>query len=270
MQYRRQHVVGEAALDIAMRTGRTVYDSLYVALAVQMDCRLVTADEKLYNALKDGPLGDRIFWVEGDLGIPVIGEAEDFVINLEGLSPWSATEIELLYSFFTGDRLTDADLTQLAGRARDLRELYLQSPGVTDAGLVHLRDLVELTTLYLGGTSITDAGLVHLSSLLGLRTLNLAGTAITDAGLSHLRGLTGLRKLVLWGTRVTDVGLVHLRALAGLRELDLEQTQVSAAGAEDLRQALPELEAASVGRAELGLLADALGEGIRHLVPESR
>ncbi len=33
---------------------------------------------------------------------------------------------------------------------------------------------------------------------------------------------------------------------------------------------LPELEAASVGRAELGLLADALGEGIRHLVPESR
>jgi hypothetical protein len=57
----------EAALDIAMRTGRMVYDSLYVALAVQMDCRLVTANEKLYNALKDGPLGPRILWVEGGL-----------------------------------------------------------------------------------------------------------------------------------------------------------------------------------------------------------
>jgi predicted nucleic acid-binding protein len=66
----------EAALDIAMLTGRTVYDSLYVALAVQMDCRLVTADEKLYNALKDGPLRPRMLWVEGDLGIAVIGEAE--------------------------------------------------------------------------------------------------------------------------------------------------------------------------------------------------
>jgi predicted nucleic acid-binding protein len=65
----------EAALEIAVRSGRTVYDSLYVALAVQIDCRLVTADEKLYNALKDGPLGARILWVEGDLGIPVIGEA---------------------------------------------------------------------------------------------------------------------------------------------------------------------------------------------------
>ena len=62
----------EAALEIAMRTGRTVYDSLYVALAVQMDGRLVTADEKLYNALKDGPLGAHILWVEDDLGIPAI------------------------------------------------------------------------------------------------------------------------------------------------------------------------------------------------------
>jgi predicted nucleic acid-binding protein len=57
----------EAALEIALRTGRTVYDSLYVALAVQLNTRMVTADEKLYNALKDGPLGTRILWVE-DVG----------------------------------------------------------------------------------------------------------------------------------------------------------------------------------------------------------
>jgi predicted nucleic acid-binding protein len=60
----------EAALEIAMRTGRTVYDSLYVALAMQLNGRLVTADEKLYNALKDGPLSTRILWIEGNLGIP--------------------------------------------------------------------------------------------------------------------------------------------------------------------------------------------------------
>jgi predicted nucleic acid-binding protein len=63
----------ESALEIAMRTGRTVYDSMYVALAVQRESRLVTADGKLYNALKDGPLGDRILWVEDDPGIPVGG-----------------------------------------------------------------------------------------------------------------------------------------------------------------------------------------------------
>lgn len=59
----------EAALEIAMRTGRTVYDSLYVALAIQMESRLVTADEELYNALKDGPLGGYVRWVEDDPGI---------------------------------------------------------------------------------------------------------------------------------------------------------------------------------------------------------
>ena len=47
-----------------MRTGRTVYDSLYLSVAVQIDSRAATADEKLYNAIKDGPLGTRILWVE--------------------------------------------------------------------------------------------------------------------------------------------------------------------------------------------------------------
>jgi predicted nucleic acid-binding protein len=69
----------ETALEIAMRTGRTVYESSYVALAVQRDSRLVTADEKLYNALKDGPLGDRILWVEDDLGIPADGHRSNGV-----------------------------------------------------------------------------------------------------------------------------------------------------------------------------------------------
>jgi predicted nucleic acid-binding protein len=59
----------EAAIEIAMRTGRTVYDSQYLALALQIGCPLVTADEKLYNALKGGSLGGNILWVEDDLGI---------------------------------------------------------------------------------------------------------------------------------------------------------------------------------------------------------
>jgi predicted nucleic acid-binding protein len=41
-----------AALKIALRYGRSVYDSLYVALALEMGWDFVTADEKLYNALR--------------------------------------------------------------------------------------------------------------------------------------------------------------------------------------------------------------------------
>ena len=39
------------AFDIAAQAGRTVYDCLYLALAVQLGGQMVTADEKLVNSL---------------------------------------------------------------------------------------------------------------------------------------------------------------------------------------------------------------------------
>lgn len=39
----------DLALRIALQHGRTVYDSLYVALAVTLNSELITADEKLVN-----------------------------------------------------------------------------------------------------------------------------------------------------------------------------------------------------------------------------
>lgn len=54
------------ALDIAVNAGCTAYDSLYVALAAREDAPLVTADEKLFNALPPGPLGANVLWV-GDV-----------------------------------------------------------------------------------------------------------------------------------------------------------------------------------------------------------
>lgn len=56
----------EAAVEIAIRTGRTVYDSLYMALAMQLPCPMVTADEKLFNATRGGPMAPFVGWVEDD------------------------------------------------------------------------------------------------------------------------------------------------------------------------------------------------------------
>ncbi len=49
---------------IARRFDRTIYDALYVAIAEARDCRLVTADRRLYNALTGGPLRKHLMWIE--------------------------------------------------------------------------------------------------------------------------------------------------------------------------------------------------------------
>ncbi|OGI49267.1 MAG: twitching motility protein PilT [Candidatus Muproteobacteria bacterium RBG_16_65_34] len=53
----------DAAFEIAISLDRSVYDSLYVALAESQDCRFVTADGKLHNALQNTPLAKSIAWV---------------------------------------------------------------------------------------------------------------------------------------------------------------------------------------------------------------
>ena len=52
-----------SALTIALTTGRSVYDGLYLALAVQTASVMVSADKRLVNALADTPLAKYIEWI---------------------------------------------------------------------------------------------------------------------------------------------------------------------------------------------------------------
>jgi predicted nucleic acid-binding protein len=52
------------ALEIAVRTQRTVYDSLYLSLALREKAPLVTADLRLFNALQPTPLAASLLWIE--------------------------------------------------------------------------------------------------------------------------------------------------------------------------------------------------------------
>ena len=57
----------EPALEIANGIDRSVYDSLYLALAHLQNCRMVTADRRLHDVVHTGPFADSIRWVEDEL-----------------------------------------------------------------------------------------------------------------------------------------------------------------------------------------------------------
>jgi predicted nucleic acid-binding protein len=58
-------VLAENAMTIACGLKRSFYDSLYLALAMMADCRLVTADGKLFDAVKDAPpIKKHLLWIE--------------------------------------------------------------------------------------------------------------------------------------------------------------------------------------------------------------
>lgn len=53
-----------AAVDIADKTQRSVYDCLYLALAVQLGGKMVTADQRFYNSLSGTPWASFVLWIE--------------------------------------------------------------------------------------------------------------------------------------------------------------------------------------------------------------
>jgi predicted nucleic acid-binding protein len=54
----------DSAYALAGQTGCGLYDALYLALAVNLDGQLVTADRRLYNGLASGPYSQYVLWVE--------------------------------------------------------------------------------------------------------------------------------------------------------------------------------------------------------------
>lgn len=55
------------SFELAAAFDRTVYDSLYLALAIAQDCALVTADRKFHSVVVSSPFENHIRWVEDDL-----------------------------------------------------------------------------------------------------------------------------------------------------------------------------------------------------------
>jgi predicted nucleic acid-binding protein len=56
-----------AAFELAVTFDRTVYDSLYLALAVAEDCAFITADAKFHATLAASSFAQHVQWVEDEV-----------------------------------------------------------------------------------------------------------------------------------------------------------------------------------------------------------
>jgi WD40 repeat protein len=91
-----------------------------------------------------------------------------------------------------------------------IQALYLTSTGITDESLECVKDLKQIKELALP-KQITDAGVAHLKGMVQLNHLNLYETKITDAALDQLHGLTNLETIFLQGTKVSDAAIDRLK-----------------------------------------------------------
>jgi hypothetical protein len=186
----------------------------------------------------------------------------DELTDLSPLSKLNANDLQGIRITDTKDLLTNEHLENIKGLT-GLVELYLASFSLSDAALVHLRQLSKLKFLALLCPNISDAGMVNLQALSVLEQLNLNVCQISGAGLIHLRELKKLKSLRFWklpmrdsdlvnfrdliglqelgliDIRVTDAGLVHLEKLTWLRKLTLEKTDISDSGIARLQRMLP-------------------------------
>ena len=53
-----------AAVEIAVESGQTVYDCTYLALAIALDCPVITADRKFFLGLRNTRFRNQIVWIE--------------------------------------------------------------------------------------------------------------------------------------------------------------------------------------------------------------
>jgi len=66
-EVRASSVLLPSAFELAIELDRTVYDSLYLALAVAEECAWITSDAKLHAAIVASGLAPHVQWVEDEI-----------------------------------------------------------------------------------------------------------------------------------------------------------------------------------------------------------
>jgi internalin A len=158
-------------------------------------------------------------------------------------------EFTKLRSISLSHNVTDRGLEYLKD-VPPFRELTLDHPHITSAGLAHLSSLTHLNKISLWTMPLDDDSLAFLERLPQLTSLHITDCPVTDAAMAHLRSLTCLEFLSLERTLVTGRGFVNLKDMSQLSHLYLEGSPITDAGLEHLEK-LPRLFYVSLNKSKV-------------------
>lgn len=133
-----------------------------------------------------------------------------------------------------GNPRADDQLLKLVSQFRELTDLSLEGTNITDAGIMHLKDLKKLEWLNLYRTNVGDPSLATLSTIKSLKHLPIGETNVTDKGLEHLAGMAQLVYLGFRKNKISDAGVSKLKNLKVLQGLHLGETQITDASVQHL------------------------------------
>lgn len=130
-----------------------------------------------------------------------------------------------------------------------LRQVSLDSFGITDSSLSSLKSLVNLEKLRLSSDKLDGTGLSYLRGAEKLKHLDVMSRNLNDSGLAAISKLSSLREVKVgtsfldsgFGGLSTDSGIAELAKLPHLKSLDVKNIKTSATGLEQLRKARPDI-----------------------------
>lgn len=156
----------------------------------------------------------------------------------------------------------DAEMAALA-RLRHVQILSVSGTRVTDAGMVHIRDMTDLRRLGIARTKIGDHGLACAANCKQLEWLGAEESAITSAGLAYLADKQRMHTILVSRTRVGDEGIAYIQNLWRMQDLFIDDTQVTDAGLAYLK-AMKRLNNLLIG----SLISDGATQRLKQAVPQ--
>lgn len=131
------------------------------------------------------------------------------------------------------------------GQLPRLFSLQLGGPEVSDAVVMRATRLEAIRALSVQRTGVTDSGIVHLRNLPHLAHLDLSFTAITGRTLGELRNQTQLREIILDRTASGAEAIKQVSSLPAVESLSLNDTPITDSESGDLAR-MPQLRTVSL------------------------